>query len=151
QQLAVLVLQELIGQQQRGEALVLDRRLIDALGTLLNNDTLDQAMVAEMLSLPSEAYLAEICDEADVDAIHAAREFVRRQIAEALYEPLWARYQANRELSRQTPYVAEASHIARRSLQNIALGYLMEAGREEVVAACLEPSEHSDKIGRAHV
>src|SRR5690606_40967570 len=55
QQLAVLVLQELIGQQQRGEALVLDRRLIDALGTLLNNDTLDQAMVAEMLSLPSEA------------------------------------------------------------------------------------------------
>lgn len=146
QQLAVLVLQELIGQQQRGEALVLDRRLIDALGTLLNNDTLDQAMVAEMLSLPSEAYLAEICDEADVDAIHAAREFVRRQIAEALYEPLWARYQANRELSRQTPYVAEASHIARRSLQNIALGYLMEAGREEVLAACLEQFEHSDNM-----
>ena len=146
QQLAVLVLQELIGQQQRGEALVLDRRLIDALGTLLNNDTLDQAMVAEMLSLPSEAYLAEICDEADVDAIHAAREFVRRQIAEALYEPLWKRYQANRELSRQTPYVAEASHIARRSLQNIALGYLMEAGREEVLAACLEQFEHSDNM-----
>src|SRR5690606_20042246 len=35
---------------------------------------------------------------------------------------------------------------ARRSLQNIALGYLMEAGREEVLAACLEQFEHSDNM-----
>nr|GFC95319.1 hypothetical protein [Tanacetum cinerariifolium] len=32
-------------------------------------------MVAEMLSLPGEAYLTEISEVADVDAIHAAREF----------------------------------------------------------------------------
>jgi aminopeptidase N len=146
QQLAVQVLQELVGQRQRDEAMVLDQRLIAALRAVLDNDSLDQAMVAEMLSLPGEAYLAEISDEADVDAIHTAREFVRKQIAEALYEPLWARYQASRELSRQTPYVAEAGQIARRSLQNIALSYLMEAGREEVLAACLEQYEHSDNM-----
>src|SRR5690606_36856395 len=65
---------------------------------------------------------------------------------EALYEPLWARYQTSREQSRQTPYVAEAGQIARRSLQNIALSYLMETGREEVLAACLEQYEHSDNM-----
>ncbi len=125
QQLSVQVLQELIGQHQRGEQLVLDPRLIEAYRTLLADEALDQAMVAEMLSLPSEAYLTEISEVADVDAIHAAREFARQRIGEALFEPLWQRYQANRKHSRDTAYLAEASHIARRSLQNIALSYLI--------------------------
>lgn len=146
QQLSVQVLQELIAQQQRGEAMLLDQRLVSALRTLLENDRLDQAMVAEMLSLPGEGYLTEISEVADVDAIHSAREFARKQLAEALFEPLWRRYQANRELSRSTPYVAEAGHFARRSLQNIALSYLMLSERAEVLAACLEQYEVCDNM-----
>ncbi|WP_275627244.1 aminopeptidase N [Pseudomonas sp. 273] len=146
QQLSVQVLQELIGQHQRGEPLVLDERLITAFHTLLQDNALDQAMVAEMLSLPSEAYLTELSEVADVEAIHAAREFARKRIAEALREPLWQRYQANRETSRKTPYVAEAEHIARRSLQNIALSYLMLVGGDEVLAACLEQYESCDNM-----
>ena len=138
QQLAVQVLQELIAQVQRGEALVLDQRLVEALRAVLTNDALDPAMVAEMLSLPGEAYLTEISEVADVDAIHAAREFARRQLAESLFEPLWQRYQDNRVASRSTPYVAQAEHFARRSLQNIALSYLMLCERPQVLAACLE-------------
>ncbi|MGL4317503.1 MAG: aminopeptidase N [Pseudomonas sp.] len=146
QQLAVQVLQELIGQHQRGEALVLDQRLVTALRSVLENEALDQAMVAEMLSLPGEAYLTEISEVADVDAIHAAREFARAQLAGALFEPLWKRYQANRELSRSTAYIAESTHFARRSLQNIALSYLMLTGRSEVLAACLEQYEVCDNM-----
>ena len=134
QQLSVQVLQELIGQHQRGEQLVLDPRLIEAYRTLLADEALDQAMVAEMLSLPSEAYLTEIS------------EFARQRIGEALFEPLWQRYQANRKISRDTAYLAEASHIARRSLQNIALSYLSLSGREEILAACLEQYEGCDNM-----
>ncbi|MBD9484554.1 aminopeptidase N [Pseudomonas sp. PDM14] len=146
QQLSVQVLQELIGQHQRGEQLVLDQRLVTALRTLLQDASLDQAMVAEMLSLPGEAYLTEISDVADVDAIHAAREFARLELANALFEPLWQRYQANREQSRATAYVAEAGHFARRSLQNIALSYLMLTGKPEVLAATLEQYEACDNM-----
>ncbi|MFK8399260.1 aminopeptidase N [Pseudomonas sp. BGr12] len=146
QQLSVQVLQELIGQHQRGEKLVLDDRLITAFRTLLLDTGLDQAMVAEMLSLPSEAYLTEISEVADVEAIHAAREFARQQIGAALHEPLWERYQANRKQSRETAYVAEASHIARRSLQNIALSYLMQSGKAEVLAACQEQYKECDNM-----
>ncbi|QLJ15804.1 aminopeptidase N [Pseudomonas putida] len=146
QQLSVQVLQELIGQHQRGEALKLDQRLITALGTVLGNESLDPAMVAEMLSLPGEAYLTEISQVADVDAIHAAREFARQQIAEHLFDALWARYQANREVSRSTAYVAEAKHFARRSLQNIALSYLMQSGKQQVLEATLEQFEHCDNM-----
>lgn len=146
QQLSVQVLQELIGQYQRGEALALDQRLITALGTVLGNASLDPAMVAEMLSLPGEAYLTEISQVADVDAIHAARDFARQQIAEHLFDGLWARYQANREVSRATPYVAAAEHFARRSLQNIALSYLMLTGKPQALEAALEQFEHSDNM-----
>ncbi|WP_409315414.1 aminopeptidase N [Pseudomonas putida] len=146
QQLSVQVLQELIGQHQRGEALKLDQRLITALGTVLGNVSLDPAMVAEMLSLPGEAYLTEISQVADVDAIHAAREFARQQIAEHLFDALWARYQANREVSRSTAYVASAEHFARRSLQNIALSYLMQSGKQQVLDATLEQFEHCDNM-----
>ncbi|TLX58150.1 aminopeptidase N [Stutzerimonas nosocomialis] len=146
QQLSVQVLSELIGQQQRGETLAMDDRLIHALRTLLEDDSLDQAMVAEMLSLPSEAYLTEISEVADVDAIHQAREHARRAIAQALFEPLWQRYQTNREISRRTPYVAQAEHFARRALQNIALSYLMFSERDAVVQACLEQFEHCDNM-----
>ena len=146
QQLSVQVLQELIAQHQRGAALVMDQRLVEALRSVLGNAELDQAMVAEMLSLPGEAYLTEISDVADVEAIHFAREFARKQLADSLFDGLWARYQANREVSKVTPYVAEAEHFARRALQNIALSYLMLTGKPEVLAAALEQLEHSDNM-----
>ena len=146
QQLSVQVLQEMIGQYQRGESLAMDSRLLTALASVLDNTELDPAMVAEMLSLPSEAYLAEISEVADVDAIHAAREFARKQLADGLFDGLWARYQANREVSRSTAYVAEKEHFARRALQNIALSYLMLSERPEVLAATLEQYDACDNM-----
>ncbi|WEK07051.1 MAG: aminopeptidase N [Candidatus Pseudomonas colombiensis] len=146
QQLSVQVLQELIGQYQKGEALVMDARLVTALRSVLADDSLDQAMVAEMLSLPGEAYLTEISEVADVDAIHGAREFARRQLAEQLFEPLWARYQANREVSKVTAYVAESEHFARRALQNIALSYLMLSEQPAVLAATIEQFDSADNM-----
>jgi aminopeptidase N len=146
QQLSVQVLQEMIGQYQRGESLSMDPRLLTALASVLEDTELDQAMVAEMLSLPSEAYLAEISEVADVDAIHAAREFARKQLADGLFDGLWTRYQANREVSRATAYVAEKEHFARRALQNIALSYLMLSGRPEVLAATLEQYDACDNM-----
>lgn len=146
QQLSVQVLQELIGQHQKGQPLVLDQRLITALGTVLADTSLDQAMIAEMLSLPGEAYLTEISEVADVDAIHAAREFVRKQLADSLFDGLWARYTANRQVSKATPYVAEAEHFARRALQNIALSYLMLSEKPEVLAATIEQFDSADNM-----
>ena len=146
QQLSVQVLQELIAQHQKGESLVMDQRLVTALGTVLADDSLDQAMVAEMLSLPGEAYLTEISEVADVDAIHAAREFARQQLASSLNDALWKRYQTNRELSKKTAYVAESEHFARRALQNIALSYLMLTGKPEVLAAAIEQFDNADNM-----
>jgi len=146
QQLSLQVLQDLITQQQNGQSWQFDPLLTQALQTVLADNHLDAAMIAEILNLPGEAWLVELADIADIEAIHRAREYARKHLANALHPLLWSRYQQLREISRNTPFAASAEHFARRGLQNIALGYLMQREDEQVLAACLEQFVQSDNL-----
>ena len=75
-----------------GQAVAVGDDYVDACRGLLGDESLDPAMVALMLRLPSEAYLAELISPVDVQAIHAAREAVRRCLADALTDSLLAAY-----------------------------------------------------------
>jgi aminopeptidase N len=85
----------------------------------------DHAFAAEMLTLPSEAFLAERLAVVDPDALHAARLALRRQLAEALQPELTAAY---RDLASDAPYAPDPASIGRRALRNLCLGYLAELG-----------------------
>src|SRR5690606_16143961 len=143
QQLAVAALSDMIVACQHGRDLQLDQRLLDAYAQLLGDSMLDPAMVALMLALPSEAYLAEIYDVVDVAAIHTARKAARLQIAQSLREPLWNAY---RTLQTDAPYAASAQQIAQRSLKNSALAYLMLLEDSDIVAACVAQFERADNM-----
>ncbi|HEY3698332.1 MAG TPA: aminopeptidase N [Spongiibacteraceae bacterium] len=140
QQLAVATLNDMISAYRSGAATQIDARLIDAFAALLSDDALDPAMVALMLTLPSEAYLSEIHSVVDVAAIHAARQAARLQIARALREPLLNTYRRNRT---DVPYAASAQQIAQRSLKNISLAYLMLLEDSDIVALCVEQFERA--------
>ena len=71
-------------------------------------------MVALMLDLPSEAYLAEQQNPMDIDGNHRAREFLRSALAEHLL-PLW--HQVYTRLLDTGPFSARAEAVARRSLK----------------------------------
>ncbi|HSB97562.1 MAG TPA: aminopeptidase N C-terminal domain-containing protein, partial [Spongiibacteraceae bacterium] len=143
----VAVLNDMVAAYQRGASMTVDSRLIDAFANLLASagagEGIDPAMVALMLSLPSEAYLAEIAEVADVAALHAARQTARLQIATALREPLWRAYRANQN---DAPYEPSAAQIAQRSLKNICLSYLMLLEDEAAVAACVEQFERAENM-----
>lgn len=133
QRLALLALDDLIAAHRNGVEKVMDTRVIDAFKVLLNGPMSDKAVLAEMLTLPSEAYIAEQQPIVDVDAIHAAREFVRQSLAMALRDEFIAIYQAN--LSEE-PYAPTPEQIAQRSLKNIALSYLLSIEDEQGLAFC---------------
>jgi aminopeptidase N len=135
QQFAVAALNDMIAAYQHGGDMQLDARLLTAYADLLADDTLDPAMVALMLTLPSEAYLAEIYDVVDVPAIHAARDAARLQIAQHLRDALWRAYRANQT---DAPYQASAEQIAQRSLKNTCLAYLMLTDDAQALAAGVE-------------
>jgi len=133
QKLSIAIIQQNIHAQQAGETLVVDEMLIEVLRGLLTDSSLDRAMLARLLTMPSEAYLAELAEPVDVDAIHAAREFVRHSLAKALRSELFDCYQQN--LS-DDDYRPDAEEIARRSLKNVCLGYLMLLGEPGVLTLC---------------
>ena len=133
QRLAMLALDDLIAAHRNGVEKVMDGRVVDAFRTLLTSSMDDKAVLAEMLTLPSEAYIAEQQPIVDVDAIHAAREFVRQSLALALRDEFLAVYKAN---GSQAPYAPTPEQIAQRSLKNVALSYLMSIEDEESVALC---------------
>ncbi|MGP9567762.1 aminopeptidase N [Halomonas sp. AOP12-C2-37] len=133
QRLALLALDDLIAAHRNGVEKVMDSRVTEAFKTLLTGSMSDKAVLAEMLTLPSEAYIAEQQPIVDVDAIHAAREFVRQSLAVALRNEFIAVYEANMT---EQPYAPTPEQIAQRSLKNIALCYLMSIEDEQGLALC---------------
>ncbi len=138
QRLAMLALDDLIAAHRNGVEKVMDSRVVDAFRSLLTTPTEDKAVLAEMLTLPSEAYIAEQQPVVDVDAIHAARSFVKQSLAYALRDEFLAIYQANQI---EAAYAPSAGQIAQRSLKNVALSYLMSIEDEQGVALAQQQFE----------
>lgn len=143
QQLAVAELFERIDRIQQGKAESAESRLIPGFKALLADTSLDKAMVAMILTLPSQAYLSELMTEIDPHAIKQARQALKKQLANAL-EAEWASvYRAN-QTSEQ--YQANANQIAQRQLKNVALAYWAESGSAEALQAVQEQYDGADNM-----
>ena len=140
QQLAVSIIKTLIAEYQNNQyqgldALVIDSRLVEGLAAVIEDPTLDAAMKALILALPSEKYLAEVSDIIDVRAIHDVREYVKYSIASQLHQQLWVTFTANQS---SAEFSVDAQAIAMRSLKNTALNYLVLIDKVEYQQACID-------------
>ncbi len=121
QRLSQAAILEQVGRFGRSEAMELSEPLVRAFRGLLNDDSADPALVAESLALPDEDYLAEQSGRVDVDAIHSAREFVRRRLALALEQEFMKAYQ---RFDDGRDYDKAPQAMAGRALKGVALSYL---------------------------
>jgi aminopeptidase N len=135
QRLAKMVLIDLLVSHQKGEALGIIPAVIDAYQALLENNTLDYALRAEALSLPSENDIAESVNDADPEAIHSVRQFLLSTIAKALrlsFERIYA------ELEDKGDYRVNAQSIGKRRLKNTCLGYLGTINDTAIYQQCYQ-------------
>ena len=115
--------------QRLGATTILEKKgapsaaFIEAMGKTLREP--DQIFAAEVLTLPSESFLAEQMEVVDPDALHDARNRLRRALAAALKDELLATY---RKLESRGVYRPDPASIGRRSLRNTCLGFLAELG-----------------------
>ena len=121
QRLSEAAILERVRRHAAGEAMGCPPALVEACRGLLADDGADPALVAESLSLPDEDLLAERMETVDVDGIHAARDAVRRGLAEALSGDFQRVYD---RLNDGQAYSKEPHAMARRALKNAALSYL---------------------------
>ncbi len=99
--------------------------VIEAVAATLKSNSLDPALKAEAILLPSEALIADRMDQVDPDAIHASREALRQALGTDLASDLLAAHRsdgvAGHDLSPRAKGI--------RRLRTVALG-LIAAGEE---------------------
>ncbi|SFU63678.1 alanyl aminopeptidase. Metallo peptidase. MEROPS family M01 [Nitrosomonas eutropha] len=96
--------------------------LVDTLKQLLaDHASMDAALLACMLDLPSEQYLASLYDKANPTAISQARTQLQQQLATQLQPELLGCYQTLQDKAQGL----SAPAMAARSLRNRALAYLL--------------------------
>ena len=125
QTLCLGVLKQLTQDSLHERPLALNGQVIDAYSALLMDETLDPAMVALMLQLPSEARLHEEAETIHAEAIHDARSFMRTALAGSLANQFLTLYQRH---NIQSTYAPDTQQIGSRSVKNSTLNYLMLVG-----------------------
>src|SRR3546814_223073 len=96
QRYATRLLLKMVEEARAGREPETDSRFVDAIHAGLREEDPDRTFMAQMLVLPSEDYLAEQMATADPEAIHKAREALRRSIATRLTHDLLVIHRGNR-------------------------------------------------------
>jgi len=113
-----------------------DARYLDAIGKVINDDSLDAAIKAEILSLPSLDTLAESQAVVDIPKLHDARKAVQVAIVDRYQAPLQNIVQM--QLADTQPYKVEHKQIGMRALANCALGLLTVSPEQHWLALASE-------------
>ncbi|WP_272660302.1 aminopeptidase N C-terminal domain-containing protein, partial [Providencia sp. PROV112] len=113
---------------QNGEALVLPEPVVDAFRGVLLSDSIDPALVALILTLPSENELAELFTVIDPVAIHEVVNFIHHHLAVEMHDELLTVYRS----INIDGYRVDHQDIAKRSLRNICLQYLAAGDDSEL-------------------
>ncbi len=143
QTLAIQTLQQLVDAIQQQQPLQLDKAVIDAFRATLTDTALDKALIAQAMTLPSENYLADQYETVDVDAIHQAREFMRKQLATALQNELW---EVLKNCETKGKYRFHAEDMAQRDLHKVCLSYLMCLQDKTIMQYCHKQLQQADNM-----
>ena len=101
------------------------------------------AMLRMMLMPPSESYLLEQEEQADLEAVVRARDQLIAALAEAFADAWRSLYEA---AAPKGPYAPDPAGMARRGLRNLALGYLSWRGGEAAHARLLAHLQAADNL-----
>ena len=142
QQLACRVMLSML-EREEGDWESIRSPLIEAFHDLLSNPRPDRALVAEMMVLPGEKYLAEMLEQADVHAVRAVRESLKLALADHAEELLQRHYRDNLD---EGEYRPDPEAIARRRLKNICLGYLLHLEKPEYFDFCRGQFERANNM-----
>ena len=144
QQLAVAELLELYRQGQQGKPFSgLSNTYVDAWGVALADGQADQSLLARMLQLPSEQYLADQLDEFDPQLIRDVREQALQQLLLCHRDSLLERYDS---YPVDEEYSLDPIAVGRRRLAHGCLVLLLRAADEEMVERCLKQYQTANNM-----
>ncbi|MCK7629487.1 aminopeptidase N [Shewanella sp. JNE10-2] len=125
---------------QQQQAMTLDERVRDSFKGVLLDTVLDQALIAEILAIPSASALIEQVETVDLDALVCAREFVLTELASYCEDELVALYRS----------LLTVESTQARALKNQCLNWMsrVSVGAEDFVISQFENATNmTDSLG----
>ena len=107
---------------------VLGNDYLHAMQVVLANPDLDSAFKELVLTLPSETYISEQLESVDPQQVHAVREAMKLQLAQALQTDWQTCYEQNKVTGAYSP---DANSSGKRALSGMALSMLCLAATQE--------------------
>ncbi len=141
QQLGLNIMLKLIDDYQQHKTLVLDEFFISTLKQVLIDESIDNALAARILSLPSEDYLGQNIPVIDVDAIYHVREFCKKTLAFELMDDFVRVYKACED----SDYFLTPEAMGQRSLKNVCLTYMMCSQTETAKKVAIDLAQQQYK------
>jgi aminopeptidase N len=131
QTLATTILVNNVAALRSGAGNVAGGDLLDALAEILSDARLEPALIAQAMTLPTEADIArEIGRDIDPDAIFTVRKQMRAAVARKLGPTLSDTYE---RMADRRPYRPDPVSAGRRSLKNVCLDLLAASGEPDAI------------------
>lgn len=126
--------------------------LLDALDKLMQDRKAQKSFVALALTLPEEKEIAEQFEKVDVEAVHKAGKYLKKEIAAKLEHRLTDIIEWCMD---PDPASLDFEDISRRRLKNTALGYIgaleTDAAVQEIYNRFANCENMTDEIAMLHV
>ena len=113
-----------------------------AIARILGDPSLDPAFLAEIILLPSEAFLGDQMAEVDPQAIHDEREKLRGKIGVQFEKQFRKLYKS----CAPGEFSLDAEARAKRKLRNVTLGYLAASFTENAAETAFEQYREADNM-----
>ncbi|MBP6103921.1 MAG: aminopeptidase N [Gammaproteobacteria bacterium] len=140
QQLSEGLIFRLLEDFEAKRALIIDPSWIAAHEAVLRDKTLDPALRAKILSLPTLNTLVEAQLPVNITALSAVRQFLKVQLASALKSDFFESYADNHC---KGSYVFSPEACATRRLRDLSLSYLVQTNDTEALALCKQQFQHT--------
>ena len=141
------VILALAGEHAAGRKMVTPQAFGHAFRALLVDASLDPAYLAEVLALPSEAYLLDRMKPADPAPLRAALIHLMRDLGHAMQGDFLTRYA---DLEVPGPYRYHPADAGRRALRNLCLRYLTAASVGIAFELAPRQFEHAGNMTERH-
>lgn len=114
--------------------------LTDAYQQVLNDESLDYSLRAELLTPPSFEEAMSQFKTVDVEQLEKVRDFFRQSIGRRLFQSFKQQYE---RLWQAEDHAINGAAFGRRKLRNICLWFLMKACERDVISICLQQFTHA--------
>lgn len=111
----------------------LSQALVDAFQQIIQDEALDEALRADLLTPPGFEDVAAALDQVDVERVERARDRYRQHLGAALYESAARLYNS---LWQEEIGARNGKAFARRKLRNVCLWLMMKGDEARAIKVC---------------